>query len=139
MGRSKKAAVPPESAQAAQNETEMGMDTPGTQEPAEGAANGQIIGPADPAELLGCQEEAELQEGELTEYAVAPKGGLRLRKRPSLDAPVIAVLPWGAGVFADEPPIGEWVCVTTGLLSGYMLVKHLAPLTAELKTAIAYG
>lgn len=138
MGRTKKAAAPPESVQEARDELGMGMDTPGAQEAAEGAANGQIIGPADPAELLGCQDEAELSEGELTEYSVTAEHGLRLRERPSLEAPVLAVLPWGAGVFADEPPLGEWVCVTTGLLSGYMLVKHLAPLTAEMKTAIVY-
>lgn len=138
MARTKKAPTPAENAQEARDELEMGMDTPAVQEAAEGAANGKIIGPADPAELLGCQEEAELQEGELTEYTVTAERGLRLRERPSLDAPVIAVLPWGAGVFADEPPAGEWVCVTTGLLSGYMLAKHLAPLTAELKMAIVY-
>lgn len=117
----------------------MGMDTPGAQEAAEGAASAQIIGPADEGELLGCQEdEAELSEGTLTEYSVTADSGLRLRERPSLDAPVIAVLPWGVGVFADEPPVGEWLCVTTGLLSGYMLAKHLVPLTAELKMAIVY-
>ena len=138
MAKAKKTAASPESAQEAREELKVSVDTPGAQEAAEGAASGQIIGPADPAELLGCQDEAELQEGELTEYAVAAEHGLRLRKRPSLDAPVIAVLPWGAGVFADEPPVGEWVCVTTGLLSGYMLAKYLVPLTAELKQVIEY-
>lgn len=136
MARTKKAPTPAESTQEARDGLEMGMDTPAAREAAEGAVNGQIIGPADAGELAGCQDEAELAEGALTEYSVTAEHGLRLRKRPSLDAPVIAVLPWGAGVFADEPPIGEWVCVTTGLLSGYMLTKHLAPLTAELKTAI---
>lgn len=134
MARTKKAPTPAESAQEARDGLEMGVDTPVVQ----GAANGQIIGPADAGELAGCQDEAELSEGTLTEYSVTAERGLRLRERPSLDAPVIAVLPWGAGVFADEPPAGEWVCVTTGLLSGYMLAKHLAPLTAELKMAIVY-
>lgn len=138
MAKTKKTAAPAENAQEARDELERGMDTPAAQEAAEGAANGQIIGPADAGELAGCQDEAELSEGVLTEYSVTAKDGLRLRERPSLDAPVIAVLPWGAGVFADEPPVGEWVCVTTGLLSGYMLVEHLAPLTAELKMAIVY-
>lgn len=138
MAKTKKAAAPAESAQEARGELEMGIDTPAAREAAEGAANGQIIGPADAGELAGCQDEAELSEGVLTEYSVTAEGGLRLRERPSLDAPVLAVLPWGAGVFADEPPVGEWVCVTTGLLSGYMLAKYLAPLTAELKMAIVY-
>lgn len=139
MGGTKKTAAPPESAQAARDGLGMGADTPAAQNAAEGAASAQIVGPADEGELLGCQEdEAELSEGTLTEYSVTADNGLRLRERPSMDAPVIAVLPWGAGVFADEPPVGEWLCVTTGLLSGYMLAKHLAPLTAELKMAIVY-
>ena len=138
MAKTKKAAAPTESAQEARGGLEMGVDTPVVQGAAEGAANGQIIGPADAGELAGCRDEAELSEGTLTEYSVTAERGLRLRERPSLDAPVLAVLPWGAGVFADEPPVGEWVCVTTGLLSGYMLAKHLAPLTAELKMAIVY-
>ena len=138
MVRTRKAAMPPESAQEAREDLEMGMDAPGTREAAEGAASGQIIGPADESELAGCQDETELQDGELTEYAVRAEHGLRLRERPSLDAPVTAVMPWGAGVFADEPPVGEWVRVTTGLLSGYMLAEHLAPLTDALKQVIVY-
>lgn len=139
MGRPRKAAGPlPGGAQEARDGLGVGTDTPGAQEAAERAAAGQIIGPAEESELLGCQDEAELSEGVLTEYAVTAEAGLRLRERPSLDAPVLAVLPWGAGVFSDEPPLGEWVCATTGLLSGYMLAKHLAPLAAELKMTIAY-
>lgn len=138
MGRTKKPAAAPESAQKARDGLDEGMDisTPG--EGSEDTLAGRVVGPADPAELLGCQEEAELSEGVLTEYSVTAEGGLRLRERPSPNAPVIAVLPWGAGVFADEPPVGEWLCVTTGLLSGYMLVKHLAPLTGALKAAIVH-
>lgn len=138
MGRKKKDPAPPESAQDVRDGLGMGTDMPPAQDAAKGAAAGQIVGPADESELAGCQDEAELSEGVLTEYSVTAEHGLRLRERPSLDAPVIAVLPWGAGVFADEPPIGGWVCVTTGLLSGYMLAKHLAPLVPELKMAIAY-
>jgi len=138
MVRTRKAAIPPESVQEPRDELKMGMDTPGTREAAEGAANGRIIGPADESELAGCQDETELQDGELTEYAVRAEHGLRLRERPSLDAPVLAVLPRGAGVFAGEPPVGEWVLVTTGLLSGYMLAEHLAPLTDALKQVIVY-
>lgn len=138
MGRTKKPAAAPESAQETRDGLDKGMDisTPG--EDSEGALAGRVVGPADPAELLGCQEEAELSEGVLTEYSVTAEGGLRLRERPSPNAPVIAVLPWGAGVFAAEPPIGEWLCVTTGLLSGYMLAEHLAPLTGALKAAIVH-
>lgn len=134
MAKAKKAAAPPESAQQARD----GLAADVTPEAAEGAVNGQITGPADAGELAGCQEEAELETGLMTEYAVTAEGGLRLRERPSLDAPVLAVLPRGAGVLSDEPPFGEWAWVTTGLLSGYMLSKHLTLLTAELKTAIAY-
>lgn len=138
MGRTKKPAAAPENAQKARDGLDESMDisTPG--EGSEGTLAGRVVGPADPAELLGCQEEAELSEGVLTEYSVTAEGGLRLRERPFPNAPVIAVLPWGAGVFADEPPVGEWLCVTTGLLSGYMQVKHLAPLTGALKAAIVH-
>ena len=141
MGRTKKPAAPPESAQETRDGLEMGANTPAEQKAVEGAANGQIIGPADVSELLGCQEgeeDAELSDGELTEYTVTAEGGLRLRARPSLEAPVLAVLPWGAGVFSDEPPVGEWACVTTGLLSGYMLASCLTPLTAALKAVVEY-
>ncbi len=138
MAKGKKTSVPPESAQDARDELEMGTDITGTWETAEGATNGQIISQADERESAGSHDEAELFEGMLTEYAVTAEGGLRLRERPSPDAPIIAVLPWGAGVFADEPPLGGWVCVTTGLLSGYMMAEHLAPLSAEMKTAIVH-
>ena len=129
MARMKTTAALPENVQEARERLEMGMDAPGTRESTEGAANGLIVGPADPAELLGCQDEGALQEGELTEFAVTAEHGLRLRERPSLDAPVLAVLPRGAG---------EWVLVTTGLLSGYMLAEHLAPLTDALKQVSVY-
>jgi len=66
MVRTRKAAIPPESVQEPRDELKMGMDTPGTREAAEGAANGRIIGPADESELAGCQDETELQDGELT-------------------------------------------------------------------------
>lgn len=138
MARTRTAATLPKSAQEAREGLGVGMDTSGTREASEGAANGLIVGPADPAELLGCQDEGALQEGELTEFAVTAEHGLRLRERPSLDAPVLAVLPRGARVFAGEPPVGEWVLVTTGLLSGYMLAEHLAPLTDALKQVIVY-
>ena len=139
MARTRTAAMPPESVQEAREGLEMGsMDSPGTREFAEEAANGRIIGPADASELAGCQDEGSLQNGVLTECAVTAEHGLRLRERPSLDAPVLAVLPRGAGVFAAEPLVGEWARVTTGLLSGYMLAEHLAPLADALKQVIVY-
>lgn len=137
MGRPRKAAVPPPGgAQETGDELEMGMDTPGAQEAAEGAqeaaksaGTGQIIGPEDASELLGCQEdEAVLQEGLLTEYAVTAKGGLKLRTGPGLDARVIAVLPFGAGVYTDGEPMGGWLQVRTGRLEGWMMAAHLDPL-----------
>ena len=139
MARTRTAATPPESAQEVREGLGVCMDTSGTLEAAEGAANGQIIGPADASELAGCQDEGSLQDGVLTEYAVTAEHGLRLRERPSLDAPVTAVMPWGAGVFADEPPVGEWVRVTTGLLSGYMLAERLVLLDSSLKAVIVYA
>ncbi len=138
MGRTKKPAAAPESAQEARDGLDKGMDISTSGGGSEGAPAGRVVGPEDPAELLGCQEEVEMSEGALTEYSVTAEGGLRLRERPFPNAPVIAVLPWGAGVFADEPPVGEWLPVTTGLLSGYMLAEHLAPLTGALKAAIVH-
>lgn len=132
MAKAKKAAASPESFQKAQEELKMGvdtMDTTGTQEAAEGIATGQIIGPADESELLGCQEdEAVLQEGMLTEYTVTAEGGLNLRAGPGLDARIIAVLPFGAGIYTDGEPMGGWFQVRTGRLEGWMMAAHLDPL-----------
>lgn len=138
MERAKKAAAPLGSPKEAREELGMVMGAPVSQEPAEEAASGRVIGPAEGSDLAGREGEAELFEGGLTEYSVTAEGGLRLREQPSLEAPVLAELPWGVGVFADEPPAGEWVRVTTGLLSGYMLAEHLAPLTDALKAAIVH-
>lgn len=130
MGKPRKAAAPPPGgAQEARDELEMGMDTPEAQETAKSAGTGQIIGPADESELLGCQEdEAVLQEGLLTEYAVTAQGGLKLRTGPGLDARIIAVLPFGAGVYTDGEPMGGWLQVRTGRLEGWMMAAHLDPL-----------
>ena len=78
----------------------------------------------------GCpDDEAELAEGVLQPYAIAFNGGLRLRRDPRLDAPVIAVLPCGAGVFADgESGPDGWLHVLTGRLSGWMMAKYLEKL-----------
>lgn len=129
MGRPKKASVPAESAQEQRDELNVGTNTSGALEAAEGAVPGQIIGPADETELRGCQEdEAVLQEGLLTEYAVTAEGGLNLRAQPGLDAPIMAVLPFGAGVYAEGEPMGGWLYVRTGRLEGWMMAAHLDPL-----------
>lgn len=135
----------PVDAQEGREGLDMDMDTPGAQETSEaaqeGAAAQEMIGPDNPEDLLGCEEEsmdeAELQEDVLTEYVVTAEGGLRLREAPSAEAPVLATLPWGAGVFADEESIGNWLPVTTGLLSGYMMAEHLIPLSPALKQMAA--
>ena len=129
MARKKRDTAPPESSQEARGELEMGMDTPTAQETSEGAGNGQIIGPVDESELMGCQEDAAvLQEGLLTEYAVTAEGGLNQRAGPGLDAGIIAVLPCGAGVYAEDEPMGGWLYVRTGRLEGWMMAAHLDPL-----------
>lgn len=129
MGRSRKAAAPAENAQEPRNELNAGMDTSGDPEAAEGIVAGQIIGPEDESALLGCQEdETVLMESLLTEYAVAAEPGLNLREQPGLDAPVVAVLPFGAGVYAEDEPTGNWLHVRTGRLEGWMVAAHLEPL-----------
>lgn len=82
------------------------------------------------SELLGCQDEAELQEGLLLEYAVTAENGLYLRAGPSVDSAALAVLPWGAGVFAEggSEPENGWLRVRTGRLAGYMMEQHLEAL-----------
>ena len=95
------------------------------------AAPQEVVGPAYvEVELQGCQEdEAELKEGLLIEHAVTSENGLRLRQEPSLDAPILAVLPQGDGVFCDGEPAPEgWRHVRTGRLKGYMLARHLEEL-----------
>ena len=129
MGRSRKVATPAESAQETRDELNVGMDTSEAPGAAEGAVTGQIVGPVDESALLGCQEdEAVLMESLLTEYAVAAEGGLNLREQPGLDAPVVAVLPFGAGVYAGDEPMGGWLHVRTGRLEGWMMAAHLDPL-----------
>ena len=114
-----------ETAQDAQERDTEGQET--TAEAAQGTVTQEIIGPDDPADLLGCEDadEAELAEGLLTEYAVTSKGGLRLREEPSVESPIIAVLPQGAGVLACEGPEDGWLYVRTGRLEGWMMAKHL--------------
>ena len=71
----------------------------------------------------------ETEETEFIEYAVTAAGGLRLREEPSLDAPVVAVLPCGVGVLGNTRPAENgWRQVFTGRLFGWMLDKFLEPL-----------
>lgn len=75
------------------------------------------------------EDDAELVEAVLQPYAVAVKGALRLRQAPRPDAPIIAELPCGAGVFADgEPGPDGWLHVLTGRLSGWMMAEYLEAL-----------
>ena len=145
MGRTRRktegaAVKAPETAQDTQEQQDMSQDTQGqetaseaAQEAAEGGQAAQeIIGPEDPADLLGCEDadEAELVEGLYVEYAVTSKGGLRLREAPGVESPIIAVLPQGAGVFGDGVPGPDgWFHVRTGHLEGWMMAKYLEALS----------
>ena len=115
----------PDSAQEAQDgqelqdvsrDTEMGESAEGT--------------PFSSAEQLSRQPAAaQLEETEFIEYAVAAKGGLRLREEPSLDAPVAAVLPCGVGVLGNTRPAEDgWRQVFTGRLFGWVMDKFLEAL-----------
>lgn len=129
MARTKKsAAAAPEAVQEAQAELAMGMDTPGAQEAAEGLAGAQVIGPADEAELLGCQDEEARELGYLQEYIVRPDGGLNMRMEPNSDADILAVLPCDSGVTATGTTQGPWMEVVTGRLVGWVLAEYLEPL-----------
>ena len=104
-------------------EQEAAVQKPAEQETAEQESAGPAL------ENDGPEAEAELAEGVLQPYAVAFKGVLRLRQEPRLDAPVLATLPCGAGVFADgEPGPDGWMHVRTGRLSGWMMAEYLEAL-----------
>lgn len=114
---------------------EMSQDTQESETASEAAENGQdevtqaIIGPDGPEELLGCQDEVDLEETEFIEYAVTAEGGLRLREEPSKDAPVVAVLPCGVGVLGNTRPAENgWRQVFTGRLFGWVMDKFLEAL-----------
>ena len=80
-------------------------------------------------ETSGSEAETEPVAGALQPYAIAFKGVLRLRQEPCLDAPIIATLPCGAGVFADgEPGPDGWLHVRTGRLAGWMMAEYLEAL-----------
>lgn len=128
----------PEAAQETQEQQDVPQD-PQRQEAASGAAQEaaeaaqagtvtqEIIGPDDPADLLGCEDAdyVPTAEGLFVEYAVTATGGLRLRAAPAPDAPILAVLPCGAGVLACEEPENGWLYVHTGRLEGWMMAQHL--------------
>lgn len=130
----KKATV---AAQEAREAQEMTQDVQGQETPpdaAQGAREEHITG----AGAIGPEDGAELAECVLTQYAVAGTALLNLRERPSLDAPVIAKLPQGAGVFADGEPGPEgWLHVCTGRLEGWMMAQYLDAL--PLPELTAYG
>lgn len=104
----KTTAAAPETAQKAQEQQSMSQNTQG-QETASETAQGT--------------------SGLYVEYAVTAGGGLRLRGGPSTDAPIIAVLPRGAGVLGDgELGPDGWCHVRTGRLEGWMMAQHLEAL-----------
>ena len=72
----------------------------------------------------------DVREGiELIDYTVAGCKRLRLREEPSLDAPVVAVLPCGVGVLGSASPAENgWRQVFTGRLFGWVMDKFLEPL-----------
>lgn len=122
MAKAKKSTAATETAQETRESQEMAQDI----QEAEQAAQS---GPEEESELLGGQDEAELQESLLLEYAVTAENGLYLRAGPSADSAALAVLPWGAGVFAEGGgPEAGWLRVRTGRLAGYMMEQYLEAL-----------
>lgn len=113
---------------------ETGQEAAETPQGASSAPTAQeVIGPENPEDLLGCQDEdedeAELEETEFIEYAVAGCGRLNLRESPSLAAPIVAALPCGVGVLGNTRPAEEgWRQVFTGRLFGWVMDKYLEPL-----------
>lgn len=90
------------------------------------AVTQEVIGPEEPEELLGCQEdEMDAAGSALPLCAVTAAGGLRLRQEPNLQAPVIAELPCGAGVYAEGEAVNGWLHVRTGRLEGFMMARYL--------------
>ncbi len=137
MTRKKTETAAPETVQEGREPQEMTRDTqeaetaPETAEaPQEGSAQ-EIIGPEGESELLGCQEEGGARDDPPLEYAVAGCGFLNLRKRPGLNAPVIAALPRGVGVSFEDAAVsqadGHWWLVSTGRLIGWVMSQYLEP------------
>lgn len=86
-----------------------------------------MIGLASEPEEAALEESAAL-EGLIAEYAVTSARGLNLRDRPSLDGKILAVLPYGAGVYSYDKPTDGWLHVGTGRLAGWMLAEYLEEL-----------
>ena len=118
----------PEAVQEAQEVQEMCRDIREHAMPPEGAlaSPGEIIGPEDESELLGCQDGEEPDPP--VEYAVAADPGLNLREEPSKAAPIIAELPRGVGVRPTGVTQGAWCEVVTGRLTGWVMGEFLEPL-----------
>lgn len=135
MAKTKKADEAVVSAQEARKDQEMPQGLQEQETPPDAAQEAReehITG------AIGPEDEAELAECVLTQYAVAGAALLNLRSGPSRDAPVIAALPQGAGVFADGDPGPEgWFHVCTGRLEGWMMAQYLEAL--PLPELTAYG
>lgn len=131
MAKAKKSTAAAETAQKMRENQEMAQTAQAAEQGAEDSRTPrESIGPEAGSELPGGQDEAELQDGLLLEYAVTAETGLFLRAGPSVNSAALAVLPWGAGVFAEgggEPEKG-WLRVRTGRLAGYMMEQHLEAL-----------
>lgn len=89
---------------------------------------GEIIGPEDVEDLLGCQD-GEEQEPYTppVQYVVTADPGLNLREGPSKATPIIVELPHGVGVFPTGVVQGPWMEVATGRLTGWVLAEFLEP------------
>lgn len=137
MARTRRANEAVVSAQEARKDQEMPQDVQGRETPSDAAQEGREEH-IPVAEAIGPEDEAELAECVLTQYAVAGTALLNLRSGPSLDARIIAALPQGAGVFEDGEPSSEgWLHVCTGRLEGWMMSQYLEAL--PLPELTAYG
>lgn len=72
--------------------------------------------------------EQETRDRFQRQYAVSAGNGLNMRQSPRLDAPVVAVLPCGVGVFDNGLIQNGWMEVSTGRLTGWVRAEHLEPL-----------
>lgn len=83
---------------------------------------------ADAAAAVEQLEETDTLECMITEYAVTAQSGLNLRAEPRMDGQILAVLPYGAGVYSYDKPTDGWLHVGTGRLAGWMLAEYLEEL-----------
>lgn len=117
MARARNADKAAESAQEAREAQDMSQDTQGAGAQPGAAEDGQER-----------PDEEQLAECVLTECAVTGCEALNLRELPDLSARVLAALPRGAGVYAEEGPVDGWLFVRTGRLEGWMMAKYLEAL-----------